>query len=120
MCGAFSLLALIAWARYRHASFLGAWPLFDWHDMHVYFLSSVWVMGEGTLYRQVASEYPLLPNLLFAAVRLISRAVPMLTDPYDQFAWVWVTLMLPLYCFVLWRLLTRYPRPAALLWLTPA
>jgi len=28
--------------------------------------------------------------------------------------------MLPLYCFVLHRLLTRYPRPAALLWLTPA
>ena len=57
MCGAFSLLALFAWARYRHASFLGLWPLFDWHDMHVYFLSSGWVVGEGTLYREVASEY---------------------------------------------------------------
>jgi hypothetical protein len=78
------------------------------------------VVGKGTLYKEVASEYPLLPNLLFTAVRQISHVVPVLGDPYDRFAWVWVTLMLPLYCFVLHRLLTRYPRPAALLWLTPA
>ena len=119
LCLAFSLFTLFSWDVFRHATFLGRWPLFDWHDMHVYFLSSGWVMGEGTLYRQVPSEYPLLPNLLFGAVRMLSNAVPMVPAGYDRFAFVWVSLMLPLYCFVLHRLVTRYPRPAMLLWLTP-
>ncbi len=118
-CAAFSLATLWRWDAFRHASVLGRWPLFDWHDMHVYFLSSAWVTGGGTLYREVPSEYPLLPNLLFGAVRLVSNAVPVVPAGYDRFAWVWVSLMLPLWCFVLHRLLTRYPKPAALLWLTP-
>jgi hypothetical protein len=119
LCLAFSAFTLFNWDVFRHSTFLGRWPLFDWHDMHVYFLSSGWVMGEGTLYRQVPSEYPLLPNLLFGAVRLISNAVPMVPAGYDRFAFVWTSLMLPLYFFVLHRLVTRYPRPAMLLWLTP-
>jgi len=119
-CLAFSAVTLFRWEAFRHASFLGLWNLFDWHDIHVYFLSSGWVAGGGTLYRQVPSEYPLLPNLLFGAVRLVSGAVPVLTDGYDRFAWTWVSLTLPLYFFVLHRLITRYPRPAMLLWLTPA
>ncbi|MEO5617043.1 MAG: hypothetical protein ABIS67_04675 [Candidatus Eisenbacteria bacterium] len=120
LCLAFSAFTLFNWDAFRHATFFGRWPLFDWHDMHVYFLSSGWAMGEGTLYRQVPSEYPLLPNLLFAGVRLMTNAVPMVPAGYDRFAWGWVGMMLPLYCFVLHRLVTRYPRPAMLLWLTPA
>jgi len=49
VCLAFSLLTLLCWDAFRHASFLGRWPLFDWHDMHGYFLSSGWVVGEGTV-----------------------------------------------------------------------
>lgn len=120
ICAVFSLATLFRWDAFRHASFFGRWPLFDWHDMHVYFLSSGWVMGQGTLYRQVPSEYPLLPNLLFGAVRAVSNLVPVISDPYGRFAWVWVSLMLPLWFWVLHRLIERYPKPATLLWLTPA
>jgi len=119
LCLAFSAFTLYRWDAFRHATFFGRWPLFDWHDMHVYFLSSGWVMGEGTLYRQVPSEYPLLPNLLFAAVRVMSSIVPRVPEGYDAFAWVWTSVMLPLWFWVLHRLATRYPKPAVLLWLTP-
>ena len=116
----FSLVSLFHWDAFRHASVLGLFTVFERHDMHVYFLSSAWVQGQGTLYREVASEYLLPANLLFGAVRFVSRFVPVLADPFDRFAWLWVSVTLPLYLFVLYRLITRYPRPAPLLWLTPA
>lgn len=120
ICLLFSLVTLFRWDAYRHVSFLHLWQVFDWQDIHVYFESSHWVLGGGVLYRSVPSEYPLLANLVFAAVRLVSQVVPVLTDPYDRFAWVWVSLMLPLWFVVLHRLWTRFPRPALFLWLTPA
>ena len=120
VCFLFSLATLFRWNAYRHVSFLHLWQVFDWQDIHVYFESSRWIVGGGTLYRAVPSEYPLLANLIFAVVRLVSQVVSVLADPYDRFAWVWVSLMLPLWFFVLHRLWTRFPRPALLLWLTPA
>lgn len=114
-----SVFALFHWQWVRHASVFGLWSLFDWHDMHVYFLSSGWVEGQGRLYREVPSEYPLLANVLFAATRVVSRLVP-LADAYDKFAWTWVTTTLALYCVTLHRLVTRYPRLSLLLWLTPS
>ena len=41
-------------------------------DLVVYFNSSHWVYGPGTLYREVPSEYPLLANLIFSLVRLFT------------------------------------------------
>ena len=120
ICLLFSLVTLFRWDAFRHVTVLHLWQVFDWQDIHVYFESSHWVLGGGTLYRDVPSEYPLLANLVFAAVRLLSQAVPVLADPYDRFAWVWVSLMLPLWFVVLHRLWTRFPRPALFLWLTPA
>jgi len=117
---AFSVFTLFHWEAFRHATLFGLIPFYERHDMNVYFLSSAWVEGQGTLYREVASEYLLLPNLLFGAVRFLSRFVPVLADPFDRFAWTWVSLTLPLYLFVLLRLIRRYPRPAPLLWLTPS
>jgi uncharacterized membrane protein len=119
VAAAFAIATLFRWDAFRHAGVLGLWKLFDWHDIHVYFLSSGWVAGQGTLYREVPSEYPLLANLLFALVRVISRVVRLATD-YDRFAWTWVTITMALYLGLLHRLVTRYPRPAVLLWLTPS
>jgi hypothetical protein len=119
-CALFSIVTLFTWDAFRHASLFGLIAFYERHDMHVYFLSSGWVEGQGTLYREVASEYLLLPNLLFGAVRVLSRLVPVLSDPFDRFAWTWVSLTLPLYLFVLLRLIRRYPRAAPLLWLTPS
>lgn len=119
-CALFSIATLFRWDAYRHVTFLHLWQVFDWQDIHVYFESSRWVLGGGVLYRSVPSEYPLLANLVFAAVRLLSQAVPVIAEPYDRFAWVWVSLMLPLWFVVLHRLWTRFPRPALFLWLTPA
>jgi len=116
---ALGLATFLRWDAFRHASVFGLWNLFDWHDIHVYFLSSGWVAGQGTLYREVPSEYPLLANLLFAAVRLVSGLVPLGSD-YDRFAWTWMLAGLALYLWTLHRLATRYPRPALLLWLTPS
>ena len=90
-CVVFSAQTLSRWDAFRHATFFNRWPLFDWQDIHVYFESSRWMTGAGTLYRQVPSEYPLLPNLLFGAVRMVSNAVPLLPEAYDRFAWVWVS-----------------------------
>jgi uncharacterized membrane protein len=114
-----SVFALFHWDAFRHASVFGLWNLFDWHDIHVYFMSSAWVDGPGKLYHEVPSEYPLLANLLFAAVRLVSRIVP-LAEAYDRFAWAWATIALGLYLWTLRRLMTHYPWPAPLLWLTPS
>jgi hypothetical protein len=120
VCLVFSAATLFGWDAYRHVTVLHLWQVFDWQDIHVYFESSRWVVAGGVLYRDVPSEYPLLANLVFAAVRLLSQAVPRLADPYDRFAWVWVSVMLPVWFVVLHRLWTRFPRPALFLWLTPA
>ena len=120
VCLLFSAATLFRWDAFRHVTFLHLWQVFDWQDIHVYFESSRWVVGGGVLYRDVPSEYPLFANLIFAAVRLVSQVVPVLADPYDKFAWVWVSVMLPVWFVVLHRLWTRFPRPALLLWLTPA
>lgn len=120
LCVTFSLVTLFTWDAFRHVTFLHLWQIYDWQDINVYFQSSRWVAGAGTLYRQVPSEYPLLPNLVFGLVRLVSNFVPRLADGYDRFAWVWISTMLPLWFVVLHRLATRFPRPAVLLWLTPA
>jgi hypothetical protein len=119
-CLLFSLFTLVRWDAFRHVTVLHLWQVFDWQDIHVYFESSRWIVGGGTLYRDVPSEYPLLANLIFAAVELLSRVTPVLADAYDRFAWVWVSVMLPVWFLVLHRLWTRFPRPALFLWLTPA
>jgi len=41
-------------------------------DVDGYYNSTNWIIGQGRLYREVFSEYPLLANIIFAIVRLVS------------------------------------------------
>lgn len=64
--------------------------LFDSHDIGVFFRSSAWAVGGGTLYRDVPSEYPLAANLIFGAIRFLASLV---TEP-DRHLWgftlIWI------------------------------
>src|SRR5262245_37125698 len=46
---------------------------FDESDMSVYFASARWVIEGGRLYREVASDYPLFANIIFATVRYLGN-----------------------------------------------
>ena len=62
--------------------------LFDPHDIRVYFQSSSWIIGEGKLYSEVSSEYPLAANFLFGVCRLISNTFKN-SDPFLSFSVLW-------------------------------
>ncbi len=59
-------------------------------DTSVYFRSSEWILGTQTLYRDVPSEYPLLANLLFGAVRYVSEMLLPQADPVRSFTVMWI------------------------------
>ena len=62
--------------------------LFDPHDINVYFQSTSWIVGEGKLYSEVSSEYPLAANFLFGFCRLISNTFKN-SDPFLSFSVLW-------------------------------
>ncbi|MBN9416149.1 MAG: DUF2029 domain-containing protein [Candidatus Eremiobacteraeota bacterium] len=66
--------------------------LWDDADLSVFYRSASWVAGQGVLYRDVFSEYPLAANLLFGAVRCLSEQLPVLGGGQSSFSWYWVTL----------------------------
>lgn len=59
----------------------------DNQDILGYFNSTNWVFGTGTLYKDVLSEYPLLANLVFSLVRLLTFN---LNQSPLTFALIWV------------------------------
>jgi hypothetical protein len=73
---------------------------FDYFDIGVYFQESRWLLGEGRLYVDVFSEYPLAPNLIFGFVRLLSETAGNTTarisgpeiEPQIWFALIWMSI----------------------------
>ena len=64
--------------------------LFDPHDLRIYFNSAGWVAGQGKLYLNVRSEYPILANLIFGFVRWLSLKVRILNDELGNFSLIWM------------------------------
>ncbi len=105
-------------------------PLFydDW-DLIVYFRSSTWVVSELALYRNIDTEYPLLANLIFGALRYVSDILrPMMewllpanVDKLSasfSFIWVWISTSALLLIYLIRQSSAVY-RLNWLLWLTP-
>ena len=109
------ILALIAVSNPEKVS--GIRLLFDPHDIGVYFRSSRWVVGEGRLYREVPSEYPLLANLIFAASRYVGSWV----DPGKvAFEYAWVLSAALVYIWAVYCVAYNTSLLATLAWLAPA
>src|SRR5262249_41224794 len=86
-------------------------------DVHDYFNYATGLLGGGAAYRDVASPYPLLANLLFAMVRLITS----LFGGLDAFVWRWAALAGVAYVMVLDTVMARASSwLATLAWLAPA
>jgi hypothetical protein len=100
-----------------HSKIFGVRLLFDGHDIGVYFRSSRWIFGEGTLYRDVRSEYPLLPNLVFATWRSLASA---LNREQLTFEYVWVIAASLIYLYAFFRVAAETSWLATLAWLAPA
>jgi hypothetical protein len=92
----------------------------DDYDLDVYYRSARWVVGEGTLYRDVRSEYPLAANLVFAAVRIVAGTVAPFADPVEGFYWTWMSVAWIAYVAVLRRVSAELSSLALGLWLNPA
>lgn len=89
-------------------------------DMRVYYHSSRWVAGGGTLYADVPSEYPLAANLLFAACRLVGDHFPGSPGGWAAFSWCWIAAAWLTFVATGHLLATRISRDSLWLWLTPA
>jgi hypothetical protein len=94
--------------------------LYDPHDIGVYFKSSQWAIGEGILYRDVFSEYPLLANLIFGAIRYVSHVLHPLSVESQSFALVWVAVSWLLYLLTIYLVASKISVRSIWLWLTPA
>lgn len=57
--------------------------LIDTFDLKVYYEEARWIHA-GVLYKNVFSEYLLLPNLVFALVRFLSG------DSFEKFVYLWI------------------------------
>jgi hypothetical protein len=86
-------------------------------DVEDYFNYAAGVLGGGAAYREVASPYPLLANILFATVRLVTS----LFDPRrDAFVVAWSVIAGVVYVVVLDAVIARAPKLGVLAWLAPA
>jgi hypothetical protein len=117
------LLALVACSGLA-ATYVGLTQVrrthwFDWSDIRVYHKESGWVAGQGTLYQDVPSEYPLAANLLFAACRVVSDFWRPLAAEDTSYALVWIWLAWLVYLAVAHDILTRLGWLALALWLAP-
>lgn len=114
------ILAAIVWSRLRVWQPLGFPGLVETGDPLVYFRSSSWVVGQGRLYVDVPSEYPLFANLFFALVRLISEALNSQPSALLSFEVMWVACGWWMWLIVLVALWRNAPHRAIWLWLNPA
>ena len=100
------------------------WPIrlaCDRYDLGVYFRSSRWAAGEGTLYQDVASEYPPFANLLYGLCRLVSERLPGFEEPRLAFDVVWISMGWVAFVFASYLVLNRaaISKTACLMWLAP-
>src|SRR5437899_2398642 len=65
---------------------------FSGHDIRVYYDSSRWAAGEGTLYKDVFSEYPPVANLVFGTIRFLSELWHPLSSSFDSYCWLWASV----------------------------
>lgn len=114
------ILAAILWSSLRVWQPLGFPGLVETSDPGVYFRSSSWVVGQGSLYVNVPSEYPLFANLFFAFVRLVSGALNSQPSAQLSFEVTWVTCGWWMWLGVLLLLWRNAPHRAIWLWLNPA
>ncbi len=104
--------------------------LFDPWDLGIYFGETDWVLGEKVLYRDIFSEYTILANLVFGAIRgisirfewLVAPGLPPHLAPFAgqlTFAWVWMSVAWFLFAWLV--LFTRGMNVRnTWLWLSPA
>lgn len=94
--------------------------LFDTHDIGVYFRSSAWAVGGGTLYRDVPSEYPLAANLIFGSVRFLASLV-MAPDRQEWgFTLIWILCGMAVLAGCLRLAIRESMDGVPLVWLLPA
>jgi hypothetical protein len=90
---------------------------FDPFDMRVYFASARWVIEGGRLYHEVASDYPLFANIIFATVRYLGN---LLHPGIYGFYGLWIASTWLVYLCAVYRIATGTSMLAALAWLAPA
>ena len=94
--------------------------LFDSIDIGVYFQSSRWIVGQGILYEDVFSEYPLLANLVFGVCRLVAEVIHPFSSDIEGFSFVWTVTSWLVYLFAVFTSLTKVSKRSIWLWLAPA
>jgi hypothetical protein len=90
---------------------------FDTVDIGVYFDTARWITEGGRLYREVPSDYPLFPNIMFAICRYLGH---LLHPGIWGFFTLWVASAWFVYLFAVYRIATDATMLAALAWLAPA
>jgi hypothetical protein len=119
--GYFLLVLLVAGAGIGILAFgFHAFPTSHWidsHDIRIYYQQSRWVAGQGTLYRDIASEYPPAANVLFAAVRLLSDHLGGGVTAYI-YVWSWAGWLV--YLGMGHLIATRVSKAGLWIWLAPA
>jgi hypothetical protein len=113
---ALPILTALFWSSFANARVLGVRLFYEGFDLNVFYKSSRWAAGEGWLYKDVFSEYPLLPNLFFGAVRAVSDHLSPMPAGLDSFAWVWISVAWITYVFLV-RLMAIETSAAATFWL---
>lgn len=73
-------------------AYFPSWLFFIHYDMKVYYDSSSWLLGEGKLYIDFPSEYPLFANLIFAFCRFISLPFSRIFGDLNSFYLTWIFL----------------------------
>lgn len=68
---------------------LGVRLLHDHYDVSVYYKSSRWAVGDGSLYLDVFSEYPPLANILYGFCRALSHRFLLSGDERQTFGLIW-------------------------------
>lgn len=94
--------------------------LFDRYDIDQYYIRSRWAIGEGVLFKDVWSDYLLLPNLLFGLFRFLSENLHPLSTSFKSFSWLWVTVSWFLYLWATYIIATKVSTRALWIWLAPA
>ncbi len=92
---------------------------FDTHDVALFYSESRWAAGDGVLYRDVPSEYPLLANLLFAACRVANDHCMPLPGDVRSYALLWIGFSWLVFLAMGHAIATRIDPDALWVWLTP-
>lgn len=94
--------------------------LLDRHDINVYFYSSAWTAGSGTLYVDVPSEYPLAANLIFGSIRFLASLVTAPEHQQRAFTLIWILCGLALLVGCIRLTIRELRNDVTLVWLLPA